>query len=324
MIKLIIFISLINLNLCSNDLNLKESSLNKSDSIDKLNDSRNKYNDNDNDDYVNSLISNALDHEKGINEVVNSRAIRSYDKLDSDSETDEDRDRMRNVFNGVDLEFKRKRRRVIHFGILLPGSSSTKRDDRLLTNVLAAIELASQKMKQPNGWLAQCDIKFEHMDTKCSSTTGALAAFTLYSKQKIDAFFGPICDYVLAPVARYASVWEIPVLSSGGLSQAFDHKDQYPTLTRMTGNYDAGKPIREAFQHYNWTLCAFLFHNNNLQSAKGHSDCHLRLSGIVQELNKYNFTASNPYAFDETNSTYKQYIELLTDLKTKARSEFFF
>lgn len=317
MIKLIIFLSLINLNLCSNNLNLKESLLNKSDSINKLHDS-------DNVDYANSLISHALHHENGIYEISNSRVIRSYENLNSNSETDEDSNRMRNVFNGVELEFKKKKRRVINFGILSPGNSSTKRDDRLLSNVLAAIELATQKMRQPHGWLAQCDIEFEYEDTKCSSTDGALAAFSLYSQKSIDAFFGPICDYVLAPVARYASIWKIPVLSSGGLSQAFDHKNQYPTLTRMTGNYDAGKPIIEAFLHYNWTICAFMFHNFNFNNGKGHSDCHSRLSGMKQQLEKYNFTASFSRSFDETNSTYNEYIERLTELKMKARSEFFF
>lgn len=40
----------------------------------------------------------------------------------------------------------------------------------------------------------------------------------------IDAFFGPFCDYVLAPISRFAGVWDIPVLTPGGLPQAFTFK----------------------------------------------------------------------------------------------------
>lgn len=39
-----------------------------------------------------------------------------------------------------------------------------------------------------------------------------------------DAFFGPICDYVLAPISRYSGVWEIPILTAAGLPDAFSLK----------------------------------------------------------------------------------------------------
>ena len=38
---------------------------------------------------------------------------------------------------------------------------------------------------------------------------------------KVDAVFGPVCDYSLAPVVRYATVWKIPVLSPGGMAHHF-------------------------------------------------------------------------------------------------------
>jgi len=45
-----------------------------------------------------------------------------------------------------------------------------------------------------------------------------------------------MCDYVIAPVARYAGRWEIPVLTPGAQAEAFRHKNQqYSTLTRLAG-----------------------------------------------------------------------------------------
>lgn len=53
---------------------------------------------------------------------------------------------------------------------------------------------------------------------------GPIAAFDLHNRQEADVFLGPICDYVLAPVARYANVWNRPVLTTGGLAAAFNYK----------------------------------------------------------------------------------------------------
>lgn len=39
-----------------------------------------------------------------------------------------------------------------------------------------------------------------------------------------DVFFGPFLDYLLAPVTRYAGVWDIPVITSGGFAEAFNFK----------------------------------------------------------------------------------------------------
>lgn len=45
-----------------------------------------------------------------------------------------------------------------------------------------------------------------------------------------------MCDYVIAPVARYAGHWGIPVLTPGAQADAFRHKNQqYSTLTRLAG-----------------------------------------------------------------------------------------
>ncbi|CAG5119270.1 unnamed protein product, partial [Candidula unifasciata] len=77
---------------------------------------------------------------------------------------------------------------------------------------------------------------YSYADSKCSSTYGPIEAFR-YSKL-VQVFFGPVCDYSLAAVARYSAVWKIPVVSAGGLSHDFgmdkrDPQAEYRTLTRV-------------------------------------------------------------------------------------------
>lgn len=51
-----------------------------------------------------------------------------------------------------------------------------------------------------------------------------------------DVIFGPIESYSLAQVARFTGVWEIPLLSPGGFSEAFTNKNSMVnTMNWITG-----------------------------------------------------------------------------------------
>jgi Receptor family ligand binding region len=53
-----------------------------------------------------------------------------------------------------------------------------------------------------------------------------------------DVFLGPVCEYVISPVAKYASVWGIPLLTAAAQADGFTHKHpNFPLLTRMMGSY---------------------------------------------------------------------------------------
>lgn len=45
-----------------------------------------------------------------------------------------------------------------------------------------------------------------------------------------DVLFGPIESYSLAQISRFANVWEIPVISPGGLSEAFSKKNSHTVI----------------------------------------------------------------------------------------------
>ena len=53
-----------------------------------------------------------------------------------------------------------------------------------------------------------------------------------------DVFLGPVCEYVISPVAKYASVWNIPLITAAAQADGFTNKQpNYPLLTRMMGSY---------------------------------------------------------------------------------------
>ncbi len=64
---------------------------------------------------------------------------------------------------------------------------------------------------------------------------------------------GPVCPYVLAPVARYSGVWNIPILTTGGQANTFRNKEQYPLLTTIGGAYEQFAVFfKKLLDRYSW------------------------------------------------------------------------
>uniref|UniRef100_A0A182MQK0 Receptor ligand binding region domain-containing protein n=1 Tax=Anopheles culicifacies TaxID=139723 RepID=A0A182MQK0_9DIPT len=194
----------------------------------------------------------------------------------------------------------------VKFAILLPEQPSKRRDIRILSTVLPVIEMATRKVTAPGGLLQNFRIEIDHRDTQCSSTYGALGAFDIFLKRKP------------APIARYSSVWGIPLITSGGLTEAFTLKDpNYRTLTRMMGNYHAfGLMMREIHRHYNWTIQAYLYHEWDEKSGRGFTDCSMAISSINRAISG-NETSSG--TFDEETAKYADYLRLLRQIEKRAR-----
>src|SRR5271155_4879549 len=68
-----------------------------------------------------------------------------------------------------------------------------------------------------------------------SSLCVCLQAIGFYTRGPVNAFFGPVCDYAAAPVARQSRYWNIPTLTAGAMSQEFrNSRERYnPLLTRV-------------------------------------------------------------------------------------------
>lgn len=131
--------------------------------------------------------------------------------------------------------------RPIRFVVLAPyGSNEQYSLEKIMPAIVAAVKSIEEEARLNKhkylGWEHGAEIDF--VDTQCSSAIGPLAAFHYYIKNKVDVFLGPVCPYVLAPVARYTSYWDIPHITSSGQVSMFDDKNStFRILTRMNGSF---------------------------------------------------------------------------------------
>ncbi|XP_076394980.1 atrial natriuretic peptide receptor 1 isoform X2 [Megachile rotundata] len=132
-----------------------------------------------------------------------------------------------------------------------------------------------------------------------------------------DAFLGPVCDYVIAPVARYAGVWSIPVLTAGAQAEAFRYKgEHYPTLTRMMGSHRlVGEALRHILKRFGWKIAGLLYHNHAVASSRGNSECHFTLGAVYTALNQTPVYRS----FNQETTSAEEYRNLLVFLAKSAR-----
>ncbi|XP_050448835.1 atrial natriuretic peptide receptor 1-like isoform X3 [Cataglyphis hispanica] len=202
----------------------------------------------------------------------------------------------------------------VKLAVIAPGDPH---HEQSLPRVLPAVLLAVRYVSSLKGPLPGWSIKVDHRDSHCSSTYGPLAAFEFYINQTADAFLGPVCDYVIAPVARYAGVWGIPVLTAGAQAEAFRHKgEHYPTLTRMMGSHRlVGEALRHILRRFGWKIAGLLFHNHAMASSRGNSECHFTLSAVFTALNQTPVHKS----FNQETTTAEDYRNLLTFVSKSAR-----
>lgn len=120
----------------------------------------------------------------------------------------------------------------VKIGAILPA------DDRRMFSIkhaTLAIEYAVESLKNNTDYLRDHTLSFSYGDSKCSPVYGMDEAIKFHINMKVDLLLGPVCDYSLAPVARQAMVWNLPIITVGGLAQDFnDHRQsEYALLSRV-------------------------------------------------------------------------------------------
>ena len=149
-----------------------------------------------------------------------------------------------------------------------------------------AIDYAIQEVEK-RGLLPRHELIVKYLDSNCTSKAAALSAFKFYMEKEVQVFFGPVCDYSLAPVARYAPEWNIPVLSPGGMAHDFSEKqDEYRSLTRVGSTFDSlALRLIDTLNNFNWKSVKVIY------SSDGHGNvvsrfCYLAMSGFIKRLRK--------------------------------------
>ena len=80
--------------------------------------------------------------------------------------------------------------------------------------VYPALDIAKDKIYRKN-YLVGYNISIQFKDSKCSTSDAMNEAIEFYMQRSVSVFFGPVCDFAAAPVARQTKYWNIPLVNCG-------------------------------------------------------------------------------------------------------------
>ena len=139
-------------------------------------------------------------------------------------------------------------------------------------------------------------LNMSYTDTRCSDTYGPYAAMEIfYSRRRLpvsddvkgqavtSVFYGPCCKYALSSVGRYAKLWQVPVITSGGLVNSLSNRTSFPLLVRIVPPYNKlSSFIVELLWSAGWRHTAVIYHENlEEDSAYGKSECYYAIEAIT-------------------------------------------
>lgn len=144
--------------------------------------------------------------------------------------------------------------RTVQIGVILPFG---KRRMFSVGHVAPVLDFVTTYVRR-RSLLRQVRYQLHFRDSRCNSKDAPIQAFNLHRDHYSDVIFGPVCDYSLAPVARYAPYWNVPIVTPGGFAHDFGANkrrvdSEYSTLTRvgMTFNSLSVYLIKTLFR-FNW------------------------------------------------------------------------
>ena len=128
-----------------------------------------------------------------------------------------------------------------------------------------------------------------------------------------NVFLGPVCPYVLSPVSRFASIWSIPVFTTGGLNAAFRFKNaEYRLLTCMAGTYQQfGSFFKQLLLEYSWNHVSFLYQVHPTETGRGMSMCEFILGQTFNMLGGLKNENISHIPFNVETSNHSTYEDLL-------------
>ena len=178
--------------------------------------------------------------------------------------------------------------------------------------VSPAIEYAFAKIRKDG--ILSMDVNVRYADSQCNSAAAPLAAFNFFRYNQAHVFFGPVCDYSLAPVARYSPFWDIPVISPGGMAHDFgvDKLKEFPMLTRVGWTFDSlATQIDAMIETHQWRSLKVLYtpfgHNKVAERF-----CYLAMSALIRHLRLQQRREYHVYNFDDSKGA-EEYQKMLNE-----------
>ncbi|KAK2705383.1 hypothetical protein QYM36_017428, partial [Artemia franciscana] len=129
--------------------------------------------------------------------------------------------------------------------------------------------------------LHRLSLVFRFSNTRCSNIYAPVGAIESYKEGFADVFFGPSCDYALAPVARFMKFWDMPLMTGGGLVHNFS-KNKTNLSAEFYGTIRTGLTFRgiskaaiSVLNKFNWKKLLFLYEPDGHSQVTGPSTCRL-------------------------------------------------
>lgn len=148
------------------------------------------------------------------------------------------------------------------------------------------------------------------------SLASGFAAEEFYQR-RATVFIGPGCSDALDQVARLGSFWNVPVLTAGGIDEAFSNKRIFTTLTRLAFSLDRVSDfLLSILDEFGWSHFALFVdenHEREKRMSKSVESAVFRRNSDSQHFNMHRFY------FRPTNRT--SYTTALKDASTKARGK---
>lgn len=164
-----------------------------------------------------------------------------------------------------------------------------------VSHVRPAIEYAIEHVNNVKIIPDWIELDVNYSDSHCNPKDAPVAAFSYYMQKSVDVYLGPVCDYSLAPIARYAPFWNLPVITPGGFAHDFgfsktdpNHSEGFFTLTRVGMTFNSmAQSILHSIQHFGWNKMYLIY------NPEGHSEvsprfCYLAGSALIFYIKEMN------------------------------------
>lgn len=194
---------------------------------------------------------------------------------------------------------------IIKVGVILPNNSIYQFNHRKIVPSILQAEAQLAKRNITSGFVFQ----FYYGDSHCDTKHGPLVAYDFYRHHRVNCFIGPVCDYSVAPIARYSPFWMTSLISPGALSHSFqvERAQKFRTLTRVGATFNSMTMAFQAYMNYfGWRKLKVIYDAlSSFDNQPLHRYCYLATSTIVGTLKhteievKYSMIVEGKYEADD-------------------------
>ncbi|CAC5359106.1 unnamed protein product [Mytilus coruscus] len=156
-----------------------------------------------------------------------------------------------------------------------------------LEKIQIGIEIAHQKVQMRFSRSLVLNVSFVNSN---ASDTDALVAAIRRMDKGCHFFIGPVYDYAVNNVVRYAPRWNVPIVSPGGFNHGLADKQRYaPTLVRIHATFNSmSKVIAKLFEKYKWKRLKSISENFG-KTEIFYGFCNLVIDAVQNEVESKDF-----------------------------------